>query len=196
MRWLIVFCMLAGCSNILFAQQDDSLFISKIADEVLVSGKIYDNLRVLCKTIGGRLSGSPQMYKAEQWGVKTLKEAGADKVYLQPCMVPHWIRGGKDLAWYTYKDASGKIIKEILDVLALGNSYGTGKNGVKAAVVYCNNFDDLEKQKDNIKGKIVFFNNRFNEKYLQPFYAYGESGVYRRSGPSRAATSAGVLRAP
>jgi len=187
MRWLIVFCMLPACNNILFAQQDDSLFISKIADEVLVSGKIYDNLRVLCKTIGGRLSGSPQMYKAEQWGVNTLKAAGADKVYLQPCMVPHWTRGGKDLAWYTYKDASGKIIKETLDVLALGNSYGTVKNGVKAAVVYCNNFDDLEKQKDNIKGKIVFFNNPFNEKYVQTFRAYSESGLYRRTGPSRAA---------
>ena len=140
-------------------QSEDSLFISKIADEILVSGKIYDNLRVLCKTVGGRLSGSPQKYKAEEWGMRTLKEAGADKVWLQECKVPHWVRGGKDEAWYTYKDAAGKTIKEKLDVLALGNSMGTGKNGVKAAVVYCNNFDDLEKQKDNIKGKIVFFNN-------------------------------------
>jgi carboxypeptidase Q len=187
MRLLIVFCMLMGCTSILFAQSEDSLFISKVADEVLVSGKIYDNLRVLCKTVGGRLSGSPQMVKAEEWGVKTLKAAGADKVWLQPCMVPHWVRGGKDEAWYTYKDASGKIIKEKLDVLALGNSEGTPKNGVKAAVVYCNNFDELEKQKDNIKGKIVFFNFPFNEKYLQTFRAYGESGAYRWMGPSRAA---------
>ena len=187
MRKLFAFCILLGLTGMVKGQSEDSLFISKIADEILVSGKIYDNLRVLCKTVGGRLSGSPQKYKAEEWGVRTLKEAGADKVWLQQCRVPHWVRGGKDEAWYTYKDAAGKTIKEKLDVLALGNSMGTAKNGVKAAVVYCNNFDDLEKQKDNIKGKIVFFNNRFNERYLQPFYAYGESGVYRRSGPSRAA---------
>jgi hypothetical protein len=179
--------MLLACNSMVMGQSEDSLFISKIADEVLVSGKIYDNLKVLCKTVGGRLSGSPQMYKAEEWGRQALKAAGADKVFLQECMVPHWVRGGKDQAWYTYKDASGKTIGETLDVLALGNSEGTGKKGVQAAVVYCNNFDDLEKQKDSIKGKIVFFNYPFNEKYVQSFRAYGESGVYRRSGPGRAA---------
>ena len=187
MRKLLAFCLLLGSNSLLMAQQEDSVFISKIADEILVSGKIYDNLRVLCKTVGGRLSGSPQKYKAEEWGMTTLKAAGADKVWLQECKVPHWVRGGKDEAWYTYKDASGKVVKQTLDVLALGNSMGTGKNGVKAAVVYCNNFDDLERQKDIVKGKIVFFNNPFNEKYLMPFRAYGESGAYRRSGPARAA---------
>ncbi|MEO5682227.1 MAG: M20/M25/M40 family metallo-hydrolase [Chitinophagaceae bacterium] len=187
MRKWLAFYILLGFTGMVKGQAEDSLFISKIADEILVSGKIYDNLRVLCKTAPARLSGSPQKAKAEEWGMRTLKEAGADKVYLQECKVPHWVRGGKDDAWYTYKDVSGKAIKIKLDVLALGNSMGTGKNGVKAEVVYCNNFDDLEKQKDNVKGKIVFFNNPFNEKFLQTFYAYGSSGVYRRSGPSRAA---------
>ncbi len=187
MRKFLAFCLLLGSNSLLMGQQEDSVFISKIADEILVSGKIYDNLRVLCKTVGGRLSGSPQKYKAEEWGEATLKAAGADKVWLQECKVPHWVRGGKDEAWYTYKDAAGKTVKQTLDVLALGNSMGTGKTGVKAAVVYCNNFDDLERQKDIVKGKIVFFNNPFNEKYLMPFRAYGESGAYRRSGPARAA---------
>jgi carboxypeptidase Q len=187
MRLLVGCCMFLCCTSAVKGQTEDSVFISKIADEILVSGKCYDNLHVLCKTVGGRLSGSPQMYKAEEWGMNTLKAAGADKVWLQDCMVPHWTRGGKDEAWYSYKDASGKLMKEKLDVLALGNSIGTGKQGVKAAMVYCNNFDDLEKQKDNIKGKIVFFNHPFNEKYIQTFRAYGESGAYRRSGPSRAA---------
>lgn len=187
MRKCLAFCVLLGFSGMVNAQSEDSLFISKIADEILVSGKIYENLRVLCKTVGGRLSGSAQKFKAEQWGLETLKAAGADKVSLQDCKVPHWDRGGKDEAWYSYKDAAGKSVKVMLDVLALGNSMGTGKAGVKAGVVYCNNFDDLEKQKDNIKGKIVFFNYPFNERYLQPFRAYGESGAYRRSGPSRAA---------
>jgi len=187
MRKLFTFSLLLAFTGMVYGQSDDSLFISKIADEILVSGKIYDNLRVLCKTVGGRLSGSPQKFKAEQWGLTTLKAAGADKVWLQECKVPHWVRAGKDEAWYTYKDAAGKTIKETLDVLALGNSMGTGKSGVKAGVVYCNNFDDLEKQKDNVKGKIVFFNYPFNEKFLQAFYAYGDAGIYRRSGPSRAA---------
>jgi hypothetical protein len=187
MRQLTGIFLLLCLGIMVKAQNNDSLFIAKVADEILVTGKIYDNLRVLCKTVGGRLSGSPQMYKAEAWGVATLKAAGADKVYLQECMVPRWTRGGKDQAWITYKDAAGKSVKQTLDILALGNSLGTGKNGVKAPVILINDFSELEKRKDEIKGKIVFYSYAFNEKFISTFDAYGDAGVYRRVGPSRAA---------
>jgi hypothetical protein len=81
-----------------FSQSEDSMMIKKISDEILINGKAYDNLRYLTKQIGGRLSGSPQMVKAEKWGVGVMKESGADKAWLQECMVPHWVRGGKDKA--------------------------------------------------------------------------------------------------
>jgi carboxypeptidase Q len=185
MKRLLLGLLLLG--NGVMAQNDDSLLIKKISDEILSSGKAYENLRTLCKTVGARLSGSPQMYKAEEWGLSCLKEAGAVKVYLQDCLVPHWVRGGKDIAWVAYTDAKGKPVKEYLDVLALGNSLGTGKNGVKAKVILINNFDELEKRKEEVKGKIVFYNYPFNPTYIQTFRAYGESGAYRRNGPSRAA---------
>src|SRR5687768_2745439 len=139
------------------AQQEDSIFIKKIADHILRQGNAYNDLRILCKTVGARLAGSPQMYKAEQWGLKTLKSAGADSVYLQQCMVPRWIRGGKDEASISYL-ASGKPVKRVLDVLALGNSSGTGKAGLRAEVILIKNFDELEKRKNEVKGKIVFYN--------------------------------------
>ena len=85
MRKLLAIGLLLGFTGMVKGQSEDSVFISKISDEILVSGKIYDNLRVLCKTVGGRLSGSPQKFKAEEWGVNTLKAAGADKVWLQEC---------------------------------------------------------------------------------------------------------------
>ena len=47
--------------------------------------------RELTKKIGGRLSGSPQMVKAEQWGLKNNEAEGADKAWMQECMVPHWV---------------------------------------------------------------------------------------------------------
>src|SRR5580693_6259664 len=110
--------LLTGCcilfSWTLVAQEEDSMLIRKIADDILLNGKAYENLYKLTKTVGGRLSGSPQMYKAEQWGKKTLQEAGADKVYLQECNVPHWVRGGKDEA----KFISGDNKSVSLDVLA------------------------------------------------------------------------------
>src|ERR1700712_3665831 len=78
------------------AQTEDSIAIKKISDEVLTNGKAYDNLRFLCKNIGQRLSGSPSAQKAVETTAKMLKDAGADTVYLQQCMVPHWVRGIKE----------------------------------------------------------------------------------------------------
>ena len=183
-------CFLALLGFTVKAQQEDSLMIRKIADEILTNGKAYDNLRVLCKTVGGRLAGSPQMPKAEQWGVKTLQQSGADKVWLQECMVPHWIRGGKDEASFT---VDGK--KTALDVLALGNSMGSGAKGLTAPVILIHSFEELEQKKDEVKGKIVFYNYKFNPKLVQTFQSYGDASKYRGQGPSRAAKygAVGVL---
>ena len=48
-------------------------------------------------------------------------------------------------------------------------------------------FDELEKRKDEIKDKIVFYNYKFNDTYINTFYAYRDAGQYRGQGPSRAA---------
>ena len=162
-----------------FSQAEDSGMIKKISDEILINGRAYENLRHLTKKIGGRLAGSPQMTMAEQWGEKVMKESGADKVIMQECKVPHWVRGGDDKA----KVAGGKE----LDVVALGNSMGSGKNGVKADVLLVNSFDDLEKKKDLVEGKIVFYNYKFNPTFVQTFRSYGDASQYRGNGPSRAA---------
>ena len=165
----------------------DSTFIKTIADNILVNRSPYNNLYTLTKTIGGRLAGSPQMVKAEAWGYKALQDAGADKVILQECMVPHWVRGGKDMASVSYKSANGKKQTMQLNILALGNSVGSGAKGVQAPLMRVNSFDELEKRKDEIKGKIVFYNVPFEETFVQTFQAYGKNVMYRAIGASRAA---------
>ncbi len=168
-----------------FAQQDqDAVMLKKISDDILRNGKAYDLLYQLTKKIGGRLAGSPQMYKAEAWGKQALEEAGADKVYLQECMVPRWVRGGKDEAAIVMTD--GKKVNRKLDVLALGNSLGSGKP-LTAQVLAVNSFEELEKRKDEVKGKIVYFNHTFDPTNIKPFVSYGQTGVSRRAGPSQAA---------
>ena len=94
----ILFSVFTGFSS--FAQSDDSLMIKKMSDEILLNGAAMQNLFTLCKSVGTRLSGSAGMYKAEAWGLKALQEAGAEKTYLQQCMVPHWVRGKKEFAGY------------------------------------------------------------------------------------------------
>ena len=175
-----------------FSQNEDSMMIKKISDEILTNGKAYDNLRHLTKQIGARLSGSPQMVKAEKWGLQLMKENGADKAWLQQCMVPHWVRGGKEKADVLYNGAvtgarNALLFHRQLDVLALGNSEGTKNKELTAKVILVNSFDELEKKKDSIKGMIVFYNYKFNPTYVQTFRSYGEASQYRGSGPSRAA---------
>lgn len=167
------------------AQQNDSLFIRRLADDILVNGKAYENLHTLTKGVGNRLSGSAGMYKAEQWGLKALEAAGADKAWLQQCMVPHWERGGKDAATATYRE-NGKNVTRKLDIIALGNSVGTG-TAQTAAVVQVNSFEELEAKKDAVKGKYVFFNYPFNETFIRTFQSYGDAVRYRGGAPSAAA---------
>ena len=181
-----------GFSVVSFSQNNDSLFIRRMADQILLRGKAYDDLRELTKKVGPRLSGSPGMYKAEAWGLKTMKDAGADKAWLQECMVPHWVRGGNDEAVATYASNG----KKKLDVLALGNSAGSMKP-LNREVVEIKNFSELEAKKDQLKDKIVFYNYPFNNAFVSTFLAYRDAGVYRSQGPSRAAkygASAAIVR--
>src|SRR5882724_11034032 len=192
MRKLFILSIFSCLTIISFAQNEDSLMVRRIADEILVNGKAYDNLHDLTKNIGGRLSGSPQMYKAEAWGFKTMNVSGADKTWLQECIVPHWIRGGADRAEADFNAAvkgSRNYIpgKKKLDVIALGNSVGTGSKGINAYVIEVKSFDDLETKKDEIKGKIVFYNYKFNPTFIRTFQSYGDAVQYRSAGPSRAA---------
>lgn len=178
--------------TLLQAQTADSLMIRRIADEILSNGKAYENLRQLTKEIGPRLAGSSGMVKSEKWGLEKMKSSGADKSWLQQCKVPHWVRGGADAATavYTVPAIGTKNMlpkKKILDVVALGNSEGIGLKGLKAPVLLVNSFDELEAKKDQVKGRIVFYNYKFNPNYVNTFQAYRDAGQYRGQGPSRAA---------
>ncbi len=162
---------------------DDAANIKKISDEILRNGKAYELLYQLTKQIGGRLAGSPQFAKAVQWGKTAMEKNGADNVYLQECMVPHWVRGGSDKAVIIEVDKNKT--NRSLDVLALGNSLGNGT--VSGNVLAIADFAELERRKDEVKGKIVYYNNGFDPTNVKPFISYGQAGIYRRSGPSRAA---------
>ena len=189
MKKIFLILIFSGALNRVAGQNDDTVFIRQIADEILTNGKAYDDLRILTKQIGGRLSGSYQMVKAEQWGLQTMKALFPDKAWLQQCMVPHWVRGGKDVA--AARVGTVKTLK-YLDVLALGNSIGTGKNGITAEVIEVKSYEDLELKKEFVKGKIVFYNYSFNQKFVKTFQAYSDAVKYRSGGASAAAKHGAV----
>ncbi len=166
------------------AQPGDSTTVKKIADEVLINSGAYNNLRYLTKNIGPRLSGSANAQKAVEATARMLKEAGADTVYLQPCMVPHWVRGAAEKGYIKLEDGTRRNLK----LTALGNSIGSKPSGVSSEVVEVRSMAELQHLGEKfIKGKIVFFNIPMDPRYVRTFKAYGEAGIGRRSGPAQAA---------
>ena len=164
------------------AQKADSVFIRSIYDQALEHGESYKNLRSLCKDIGARITGSAEAEMAVKWGEQLLKSYHFDKVYLQEIKVPHWERGTKEAAWI--ENESGDIFK--LNILALGGSVGT--NGLlKGEIIEVKNVEELKKLSvDQVKGKVVFLSEAFNQKHINTFLAYGYCYPLRGDGANEA----------
>jgi carboxypeptidase Q len=183
-RILIVIAFLSANAS---SAQDDSLMFRKIANEVMVNGNCYNNLRTLCKHVGHRISGSPEAAKAVAWGEKTMKEAGADRVFLQACDVPYWYRGNESLYL-----KMGKEYKKV-DALSLGNSEGTCGKTLEAPVIMVHNYDEFKELPESaVKGKIVYFNYRFRQDFIFTFNGYGDAVKYRGGSPSVAVEKGAV----
>lgn len=189
-RYSILLIVASFFSSVSIAQTAaDSLMIKKISDEIFMNGQAYNNLRYLCKKVGPRLSGSPGAALAVEQTARMLREAGADTVYLQPCMVPHWVRGEKETGKAIL--TTGKSIP--LNIVALGNAVGTPATGISGGIVEVKSFQELDALgADKVKGKIIFYNYRMDPRHINTFRAYGEAGVYRSQGPSRAAAMGAI----
>lgn len=96
-----------------------AFFIKEIYRQTLSEEKAYTWLTTLTKDIGHRLSGSPESMEAIQWAKATMDTLGFDSVWLQPVMVPHWVRGEKEQAIMITKEGGGQQLKAV----ALGNSW-------------------------------------------------------------------------
>jgi len=146
----------------------DSTNIKSLFNSVLRDGKSYEWLRDLTQNIGGRLSGSPEAAKAVVWGEKLMNTIGLDSVWLQPVMVPHWVRGEKEIAMYSVNG-----IQKNVPICALGFSIATPNAGVLAEVIEVKSLEEAKDLGEKMKGKIVFFNRSFDTTLINTFSAYG-----------------------
>ncbi len=158
--------------------------LKKIYDTELSSGHTYENLRYLCKEIGNRLSGSPGAAAAVEWTKQLMENYGFDTVYLQPVMVPHWERGGRDVVRVVNSRKQGTLE---LTSLALGNTQGTGSKGLLGQVVEVKGLAGLQALGSQVKGKIVFFNGPMDPTKVDAFEAYSGAVGQRGSGAAEAA---------
>lgn len=172
----------------LFGQtKEDSIQFSRISTEILNKGKSYNELRDLTKNIGHRLSGSEAYEKSVKWAEQKLKEAGADKVWLQEVMIPVWERGKESLK---IKAQNGKW--KTLKMLSLGNSEGTKGKDVSGEIIMVKSLAEYDKlSPEQVKDKIVFFNYPFSQSYVQTFKAYSDAAVYRSTAAALTAKKGG-----
>jgi len=169
--------------NYVYAQDD--ITIRTIFDEALRNGKSYSMLEHLTKKVGPRLSGSPGAAAAVEWSRHVMEDFGFDSVWLQPVMVPHWVRGQQETARIINSKKMGTVS---LNVCALGGSVGTGSSGLVAQIVEVKSFDELkELGSKGVKGKWVFFNRPMDPAKINTFVAYSGAVDQRGNGASEAA---------
>lgn len=178
--------LIAGiCLVSAFAKaQNDSILLKKIYNTALTEGNSYQWLDYLSNQIGSRLSGSLGAERAVTWTKSQLDSIGLDKVWLQPVMVPKWTRGAQEYAYIE----TGVGQKTQVPICALGGSIATSINGLKASVIEVQGIEELKALgKENVAGKLVFFNRPMQDELIETFKAYGGCVDQRYSGAEEAA---------
>ena len=169
-------------------QPQDEKMLKAIYNSALTNSKCYSWLDDLSNDIGSRLSGSTGAAKAVLYTKAQLETLGLDRVYLQEVMVPHWVRGEKEVAYITVNNK-----KTTVPVCALGGSIATPKKGITAEVIEVHSIEELKDLgAEKIKGKIVFYNRPMDNAHIESMHAYG-GAVDQRYGGAAAAAKFGAV---
>ena len=106
-------CCLIGFYS---TSQTDADYIKTIYKNALTDSHSYEWLDYLSNEIGGRLSGSLNAEYAVEYTKSELQKLGLDRVWLQPVMVPKWVRGNPEFGYI--ETVPGKTIS--VNICALG----------------------------------------------------------------------------
>ncbi|KAL0985287.1 hypothetical protein UPYG_G00155050 [Umbra pygmaea] len=152
---------------------------AKVANDIIdlaVYGKAqnrsYQRLADFTDTIGNRVSGSKNLDLAIKYMFNALGKDGLENVHLEPVKIPHWVRGEESAMMLVPQNHS-------MNILGLGSSVATPKEGIEAEVLVVESFEELKKRAKEASGKIVVYN--------QPFVSYGTTVQYREFGATEAA---------
>lgn len=158
--------------------------VEKLRDFAISDPTAYEITESLTTEVGPRLAGSPNDARAVKWGVEKFKELGFDKVYTEPVTLRRWTRGAEHaeiVLPYSHN----------LKITALGRSFPTPKEGIKAEIIHFETFEDLEKANpDLVKGKITFISNRMERQ--RDGSGYGKANIARYKSAYITAQKGGV----
>jgi hypothetical protein len=155
----------AGCSTTEASSCAEAA--AKILPIVMGSSPMEENLRRLTDEIGGRVTGSPQMAKAVEWGVGALRAAGVD-VHTEKYTLPvTWSEGDTRL------ELLGPA-KFPVRLKAEGWSPATPAGGIEASVIDVSygNEDDFAKAGGAVKGAILLVHSDIGSTWADLFNEY------------------------
>jgi carboxypeptidase Q len=152
---------------------------TSLRDKAINDDSAYEILKSLTTEVGARHPGTPGEKAGIEWGIKTLKALGFDKVYTEDVNMNGWIRGLEtaEILLPSYQ----KMV-----ITALGRSKSTPEGGLEAHIVHFKSYADLEKAADDsLKGNIAFISNRMQS--VKDGSGYGPANIARSQGHELAA---------
>jgi hypothetical protein len=167
--------------------------LMRVRDAAMSSEWAWQRLEELTDRVGPRSAGSPGQAAAIAQVAAAMRALGA-QVTLQPTKVPHWVRG-EERADLTEYPGRPQGLTQHLHLTALGGSGATPAAGLEAPVLVVHDYDDLHAHASQVRGKIVLFDARFNQRLAdngQAGATYMQSGQYRNHGPAAAAALGAV----
>lgn len=185
-KWPLPYLFCALVLTSLRGQQSTdqhAVMVRKIHEYSLKNGQSHHWLQTLCKQAGPRLAGHETYNRAVEITSSQLTSIKGVSVRTQTTMTQKWQRGDREIANYLSADGSVKR----LQTFALGNSVGTGNQGIVAEVVEVQGLDEVASLGEKVKGKIVFYNRPMDEAAIRTFTAYGGAVDQRVYGASKAA---------
>jgi carboxypeptidase Q len=156
MRRIAIAIIAAGIATTLGAADSPDLGIeTRIRQEGFRNSKVMELATGLIDGVGARLTGSPNMKKANEWTRKQLEDFGLSNAHLES-----WGPFGRG---WSYDVSSVRMVApDTAELLALPTAWSPSTSGVlraKVVLVKLESEDDLSKQKGKLAGAIVMIGN-------------------------------------
>ncbi len=123
---------------------------AQILKEIHEHSEAMENLEYLSDAIGPRVTGSPQLKRANEWAAEVFRKYGLSNVHQEAWTIAHsWTRG----------TASGRIVAPSEHGLTVAAAGWSPSVNVRGPVVYFNakKREEFEKFRGKLKGAVVIY---------------------------------------
>src|ERR1043165_4943677 len=137
--------------SLLAADSPDLTMQTRIRQEGFHDSKVMETAAGLMDSVGARLTGSPNMKRANEWTMKRLQDFGLTNAHLES-----WGPFGRG---WSYESSNVRLVSpDVAELAALPLAWTPGTNGPvrgKAVKAKIETVADLEKYKGKLAGKVV-----------------------------------------